>query len=70
MPKARVIVYAPRTVGDLLRRRIRVVTALSSGAITGHGFATKAAVTRDICQIRTSCPAPGPFAANIPATVR
>jgi hypothetical protein len=27
--KAHVIVYAPRTVGDLLRRRIRVVTGIS-----------------------------------------
>ena len=70
VPKARVIVYAPRTVGHLLRRRIRLVTALSSGAITGHGFATEAAVTRDVSQIRASCPAPGPFTANIPATVR
>ena len=37
MRKAHVIVYAPRTVGDLLRRRIRVATGISQ--ITRSGGA-------------------------------
>jgi hypothetical protein len=29
VPEARVVVYAPRTIGDLMRRRVRVVTGVT-----------------------------------------
>ena len=52
MRKAHVIVYAPRTVGDLLRRRIRVVTGISqikrsAGALESSEYTSIRKLVRD-----------------------